>query len=96
MSLVTRSEVSEYFTRRIPWVYPVYDLHYQQNTGIALGYLDRISNLYSVGRQGGFNYVGQIDCLDIGLVTAEQILSRDGKTHWSEARQRFANYIVLD
>jgi protoporphyrinogen oxidase len=96
MGLVDRSEVVEYFTRRIPWVYPVYDLDYKQNTRIALNYLDGISNLYSVGRQGGFNYVGQIDCLDIGLTTAEQILHNDGKARWPEARQRFDNYIVLD
>jgi protoporphyrinogen oxidase len=96
MGLVDRSEVDEYFTRRLPWVYPVYDLNYKQNTRVALDYLDGISNLYSVGRQGGFNYVGQIDCLDIGVVTAEQILQRKGKTDWSEARHRFDNYIVLD
>jgi protoporphyrinogen oxidase len=96
MGFVKRSEVIEYFTRRLPWVYPVYDLDYKANTEVVLDYLDSISNLYSVGRQGGFNYVGQIDCLDIGLVTAEHILQNDGKALWSEARQRFANYIVLD
>jgi len=96
MGLVNRSEVIEYFTRRMPWVYPVYDLDYKKNTRVALDYLDGIPNLYSVGRQGGFNYVGQIDCLDIGLVTAGQILRNDGKSRWSEARHRFDNYIVLD
>jgi protoporphyrinogen oxidase len=94
--LVKRSEVIEYFTRRLPWVYPVYDLDYKQNTQVTLDYLDGISNLYSVGRQGGFNYVGQIDCLDIGVVTAEHILQRNGKNDWANARQRFADYIVLD
>jgi len=71
-------------------------LNYKENTATVLNCLDSISNLYSVGRQGGFNYVGQIDCLDIGVVTAEHILKWGDKSHWSEARQQFANYIVLD
>ena len=94
--LAARSEVAEYFTRRMKWVYPVYDRNYRENTRITLNYLDGISNLYSVGRQGGFNYVGQIDCLDIGVVTADHILRRDKKARWAEARGRFADYIVLD
>jgi protoporphyrinogen oxidase len=94
--LAQRSQVIEYFTRRNKWTYPVYDLGYKQNTATALNYLDSISNLYSVGRQGGFNYVGQIDCLDIGVVTAEHILKWPDKSRWAEARQRFASYIVLD
>jgi protoporphyrinogen oxidase len=96
VGLVRRSEVAEYFTRRLKWVYPVYDLDYKKNARVVLDYLDTISNLYSVGRQGGFNYVGQIDCLDIGVVTAEHILQGDRKARWAEARQRFADYIVLD
>ena len=94
--LADRSQVIEHFTRRMKWVYPVYDLDYRENARTVLNYLDSIPNLYSVGRQGGFNYVGQIDCLDIGGVTAAHILRRDNKARWSEARQRFANYIVLD
>jgi protoporphyrinogen oxidase len=94
--LVNRSRVLEYFTRRLKWVYPVYDIHYRQNAHTALDYLDSISNLYSVGRQGGFNYVGQIDCLDIGVVTAEHILRQKGKDGWPAARQRFEQYTVLD
>jgi len=94
--LAQRSQVIEYFTRRTKWTYPVYDLNYKENTATVLNCLDSISNLYSVGRQGGFNYVGQIDCLDIGAVTAEHILKWGDKSHWSEARQQFANYIVLD
>lgn len=98
--LVHRSQVIEYFSRRLKWAYPVYDLDYRRNTETVLQYLDSMPNLYSVGRQGGFNYVGQIDCLDIGILTAEHILhhrqAQDAAVHWADVRQRFANYIVLD
>jgi protoporphyrinogen oxidase len=94
--LVKPSEVLEYFTRRLKWIYPIYDVDYKKNTNVVLNYLDSIPNLYSVGRQGGFNYVGQIDCLDIGILTAEHILSEDNKARWPEARHHFDQYIVLD
>ena len=94
--LVKRSEVKEYFTRKVHWAYPVYDLDYQENTEKVYAYLDGISNLYSVGRQGGFSYIGQIDCLDVGIVTAEHILRGQGKNGWQAARRHFADYIVLD
>ena len=98
--LVNRSQVIEYFTRRLKWAYPVYDQNYRRNTETVLQYLDSTPNLFSVGRQGGFNYIGQIDCLDIGILTAEYILhhwkAQDAAKHWAEARQRFVNYIVLD
>lgn len=95
--LVNRSEVEDNFIKRIKWAYPVYDLNYKENIQSVLKYLDGIENLYSVGRQGGFNYVGQIDCLDIGVVTAEYILDNNSdKKNWQNIRQRFENYIVLD
>jgi protoporphyrinogen oxidase len=95
--LLKKSEVVDYFVKRIKWAYPVYDLDYKENIQSVLTYLDAIENLYSIGRQGGFNYVGQIDCLDIGVVTAEYILENNSdKKNWQEIRQRFENYIVLD
>ncbi len=96
LGLVKRAQVIEYITRRMKWVYPVYDLNYKKNSTQVLSYLDGISNLFSVGRQGGFNYVGQIDCLDIGVITAQHVLAGDRKVHWQQARQRFASYTVLD
>lgn len=94
--LIKRTQVSDTFIRKVKWAYPVYDLAYERNAGLVYGYLDSIENLYSVGRQGGFNYIGQIDCLDIGIVTAEHIARRQGKTGWEALRRHFASYIVLD
>ncbi len=94
--LARRGEVLEYFIRRVKWAYPVYDLEYPKNTQTVFGALDGIANLYSVGRQGGFNYIGQIDCLDVGIVTAEHVLREQGKQGWQDARRHFEEYIVLD
>ncbi len=94
--LIERSQVSETLVRRVRWAYPVYDLDYEKNSTTVYNYLDGIQNLYSVGRQGGFNYIGQIDCLDIGIVTAEHIARRQSKTGWDDLRRHFGSYIVLD
>lgn len=94
--LAPRTQVVETFTRKVRWAYPVYDREYERNAAIVYDYLDDIANLYAVGRQGGFNYIGQIDCLDIGIVTAEHIARRQGKTGWDALRRHFASYIVLD
>jgi protoporphyrinogen oxidase len=94
--LINRSQVSETLLKRVKWAYPVYDLDYKRNAELVYRYLDDIPNLYSVGRQGGFNYIGQIDCLDIGIVTAEHVSRRQGKFGWEAQRRHFASYIVLD
>ncbi len=94
--LVRKTDTVELFTKQLRMAYPIYDVHYKRNLDRVLTYLDGISNLYSVGRQGGFNYVGQIDCLDIGVITADHILRKDQKRTWGEARTRFGSYIVLD
>jgi len=95
--LVKREKVIQYFTKHLKWVYPVYDIDYKKNSQEVLGHLDNIKNLYSIGRQGGFNYIGQIDCMDIGIVTAQYIMQhRDDKRDWHLMRERFNNYIVLD
>jgi protoporphyrinogen oxidase len=80
----------------VKWAYPVYDIHYQENINTVLDALESISNLYSIGRQGGFNYVGQMDCLDMGIRTAEYILTHSDKSAWKEVRESFQHYIVLD
>ena len=94
--LVAAEETNEYFCRRLRNVYPVYELSYKENVQKVLGYLDTIRNFYSIGRQGGFSYVGQVDCLDIGSVTADHIQNDPDRLRWKEARRHFENYVVID
>ncbi|MFH1478130.1 MAG: NAD(P)-binding protein [Verrucomicrobiota bacterium] len=89
--------VLEYFTRRVASAYPVYAIGYRDHLNMALDALDRISNLYSVGRQGGFSYTGMADSMDIGFSTAKYILNHDGKDDgWPDCRKNFYNYVVVD
>ena len=46
--------------------YPVYEKNYEDK---LKSILDKrpIENFYSIGRQGSFNYIGTLDCMDIGF-----------------------------
>ncbi|MBN1823303.1 MAG: FAD-dependent oxidoreductase [Endomicrobiales bacterium] len=88
-----REDVLEHFDRRLEDVYPIYDVNYERNKEVVFGYLDSIENLYSVGRNGDFNYSGMIDCVDIGFRTAEAITNG---LKASELRKEFRGYVVID
>lgn len=87
----------EYFTRRVASAYPVYEIGYRNHLDLVMDALDRIPNLYSVGRQGGFSYTGMADSMEIGFSTAKYILNHDRKGgDWPDCRDKFYNYVVVD
>jgi protoporphyrinogen oxidase len=87
----------EYFTRRVASAYPVYEIDYRKHLDLVMTALDRIENLYSVGRQGGFSYTGMADSMDIGFSTAAYVLNHDSKgADWPACREKFYNYVVVD
>ena len=90
------SEATEFFTKRVENGYPVYDVDYQKNLATVLSYLNGIDNIYSIGRQGLFMYVGMMDCHDTGFATAEHIKAARPRQAWGAALERFQNYQTLD
>ena len=56
-------------------MYPVYDLHYLENTDIIKEYMDSFENLYAIGRPGRFKYNNQDHSLEMGLGAAESIIT---------------------
>ena len=51
---------------KLPDTYPVYLSGYERGLAKILTELDEFENFKSIGRQGAFNYIGTIDCMDIG------------------------------
>ncbi len=94
--LIKREEVIDFITRRAGRVYPVYSLDYKRHLTEVLVYLDTISNLYSVGRLGLFNYNNADHCLDMARVTAEAILVEKDRAQWRKAREYFDSYRIVD
>ena len=94
--MINRNQVEECFTKTIEYAYPVYEIGYNEKAHTVLSCLDSYKNLYSIGRNGGFNYVGMIDCVDIGLTTVEHILHKKSKKDWIKLREHFSTYSVVD
>jgi protoporphyrinogen oxidase len=94
--LVPARDITDHRVVRVPRVYPVWDLHFRRNLDAVLAELDRLSNLYTVGRQGLFNYTGMTDCMDMGIRTAEFLLSGSPRAGWPTLRRSFDHYIVID
>lgn len=94
--LIKRDEVIDFITRKAGRVYPVYSLTYKQHLTRVLDYLDTISNLYSVGRLGLFNYNNADHCLDMARVVADIILAGKGREEWKQARDYFDSYRIVD
>jgi len=56
VNILKRQEVTDYFTVKVPAVYPVYYLKYQEHLGCMLDYFAGIKNLVSVGRGGLYQH----------------------------------------
>ncbi len=75
--------------------YPVYEKDYENKLKLILDKYDSIENFYSIGRQGSFNYIGTLDCMDIGFGFVNWLKNND-KINWDNERKRTNQYPILD
>ena len=94
--VIRKGEVSGCGAFRATQAYPIYDSGYEGKASSALGFTDSLQNLYAIGRNGSFNYVGMLDCMDMGIKTAEQIIFSAGRSRWLAKRKSFENYVTVD
>jgi protoporphyrinogen oxidase len=94
--ILNKEDVKEYFTKKALRVYPVYSLDYKKNLGIVLDYLSSIDGLYTIGRQGLFNYNNSDHCVDMGLHLANHITSNGTKEEWKKILNKFDSYRIID
>ena len=71
-----REDVRKYYLIKQKYVYPVYDIHYQDHLKPIRAYLDRFENLLYIGRPGRFKYTNQDHSLEMGMVACRSILDR--------------------
>ena len=96
IGVLKREEVCEFFSVRIPQVYPVYDLGYRQNIQTVWAFLDSIRNLVSAGRHGYFQHNNSDNALDMGMQAARHLLADGAPEQWDAQRQRFDQYQIVD
>ena len=70
----TRSELRESYVFKRSHVYPVYDMEYPGNLETIKTYLNKLQNLYYVGRPGRFKYTNQDHSLEMGIVAGQSLM----------------------
>jgi len=66
LGLVASARVEDGVVIRMPKAYPIYDAHYRERLGRIRAFIDPISNLHTVGRNGMHKYNNQ----DHSMLTA--------------------------
>ncbi len=80
---------------RLPKSYPVFRTGFEPALDEVLTELDRLENFRTLGRQGGFAYIGSLDAMDIGYGFARWYTDREAAS-WEAERERTSHYPVLD
>jgi protoporphyrinogen oxidase len=96
--LPIQSLIKAKFIRRLPKIYPVYDLDYESRFQLVDGYLSQISGLVSLGRQGLFVHDNIHHAIEMAYRASECLrpdLSWDSEL-WQRCREQFAKYVVED
>ncbi len=81
---------------KLPKSYPVFRPGFEMQLSQTLGWFDALSNFKTIGRQGAFNYIGTLDCMDIGYGAARWFKNGAKLSDWNLERIRTSHYPVLD
>ncbi|MDF1526740.1 MAG: FAD-dependent oxidoreductase [bacterium] len=78
--------------------YPVYFKGFRRTVDELLKELDSISNLFTIGRQGAYSYIGMCDCLEIAQLCSKHIVDHgaDKGNSWEHFRDNTRNFVVID
>lgn len=86
------------FSRRIPFVYPIYNMTFAENLQLIQHYLSGIPNLISLGRQGLFVHDNTHQTIEMAYRAAD-CLDDEGRWHdelWQRHLTAFAENVVED
>ena len=72
--LLSDEDILEWKVIKVPNVYPIYKINYEKNLNFTLNEINKVNNLYSIGRLGQF-YYGDIDqMMRLGFDVSKKIL----------------------
>ena len=96
LGFIQEAEVRSVHSESLVTGYPVWRVGFEQPREELLAELDTIRNIYPLGRQGLYQYVGILDCVDMAQRTAEFILTEAAHEGWTYIRREFEDYPVVD
>ncbi|MBF0467138.1 MAG: hypothetical protein HQK94_18885 [Nitrospirae bacterium] len=71
---INSEDVEDGTVIRMPQAYPVYDLKYEDNVSIIMKYLNNISNLHTMGRNGLHKYINMDHAMDMAIKVCNKII----------------------
>ncbi|TRZ95211.1 FAD-binding protein [bacterium] len=75
LGFLHQEEIGDSYLHKEKYAYPLYDLNYKKWLGIVKAYLHKLSNLQLIGRGGCFRYNNQDHALEMGIVSARNIIN---------------------
>jgi protoporphyrinogen oxidase len=72
--IISRDEVIDSHVFKAPNAYPIYLLGYEKNLETVFNWIDEISNMQSIGRQGAFSYVNSHIAMKMAYNAADNII----------------------
>jgi protoporphyrinogen oxidase len=73
---IEKEEVINKYTHAIEYVYPLYDINYENRLQKVKDYLDQFENLIYIGRPGRFAWTNQDHSLEMGILAAKKIVEK--------------------
>jgi protoporphyrinogen oxidase len=97
VGIIKKSWVEGSLIKRLPRLYPRYNLSYKSTIHGFYDLLKKYENLLLTGRIGFYNYNNSDHCIDMGRFIATK-LENGSKPDmiWTELEQRVANYKIVD
>jgi protoporphyrinogen oxidase len=94
--IAKKDEVYDFLVKKMNKVYPVYEIGYKNNLNVVLDSIDKIPNIFTVGRPGLFNYNNADHSLDMARVTSDMIIKKMPRSAWKKVRDYFDSYRIVD
>ncbi len=89
-------KILDAFTKRARRIYPIYAVGYKSHLQTLLNFVHSFDNLYTLGRQGLFNYNNTDHCIDMGRKMADHLLQNKTKEDWQKTIAYFDTYRIVD
>ena len=93
----SEKEVERVFSKRLPAVYPIYDIPWPDKFRTVQGFLNGVENLYAIGRGSLFLHDNMDHAIQMGLSISEHLIRNDRKRgEWTAALAGFRHFEVRD
>jgi protoporphyrinogen oxidase len=83
LGLADRNDIIDHCVVRQPKAYPVYDKNYSSNLEIIKSYINKFTNLQTIGRNGMHRYNNQDHSMLTGIMAVQNIFDNANNNIWS-------------